>query len=135
MDEQDEITETHRSFETAVAVMIESFLKQEVKHEEQAEEGLKVELDTSLHRASTSADQKGESTIITNLEGFDRLKTFQGDRSQWDEWRLNITTWLAQVNATFNETQQEYVGARRTRSGQIYVGRTGRAHHGGRMVH
>ena len=39
--------------------------------------------------------------MTTNLKGFDRLKSYLGDVSQSEDWPFKISTWLAQINTSF----------------------------------
>ena len=38
---------------------------------------------------------------VTGMKGFEKMKTYNGEASQWKDWRFKITTWLAQTNPSF----------------------------------
>ena len=38
---------------------------------------------------------------VTGTKGFEKLKVYSGDSTQWPEWRFRITTWLVQENPSF----------------------------------
>lgn len=135
-----EIKENHLTYQLGVdeVMGMVSKLDEQQKYQEKHMKSVKVELNASFHRASTSTDWKDKNMMITNIKGLDRLQTYQGDVSQCRDWRFNISTWLAQVNASFEtlttKLDNSTSGPRRTRRGQEYEGRTGRAHHGRRVV-
>ena len=39
--------------------------------------------------------------IITGTKGFEKLKVYSGDATQWPDWRFKITTWLVQEIPSF----------------------------------
>ena len=52
----------------------------------------------SAHGVSTARrDKKG----VTEMKGFEKMKPYAGDATQWKDWRFKMTTWLAQTNASF----------------------------------
>ena len=38
---------------------------------------------------------------ITETKGFEKLKPYTGDPTQWKDWRFKVTTWLTQTNPSF----------------------------------
>ena len=64
----------------------------EQKEQEEKMKNLKEECDASVYRASASSDRKDKTVMITNLKGFDRLKSYAGDASQWKDWQFRIST-------------------------------------------
>ena len=42
-------------------------------------------------------DKKG----VTEMKGFEKMKHYTGEATQWKDWRFKMTTWLAQCNPSF----------------------------------
>ena len=59
---------------------------------------IRKEVGASDHR--TPSDRKDKANV-TGMKGFEKMKTFTGDASQWKDWRFKMTTWLAQTNPSF----------------------------------
>ena len=38
---------------------------------------------------------------ITGTKGFEKLKVYAGDATQWPDWRFKITTWMVRENPPF----------------------------------
>ena len=55
--------------------------------------------ETGVARSSVPADRTKH--IVTGTKGVEKLRTYAGDATQWPDWRLKITTWLAQINPSF----------------------------------
>ena len=72
-----------------------------MQEEQEKMKNLNEECDASISRASASSDRKDKTVMITNIKGFDRLKSYAGDASQWKDWRFRIGTWLAHIKPSF----------------------------------
>ena len=57
-------------------------------------------------RTSAFFGKKDGKRSITDLEGFDGLKPYTGETTQWKDWRLKFTVWLAQVEPLFETLLQ-----------------------------
>ena len=66
---------------------------------------LEGELKDVSGRVGASVNSASTSTMgrlsVTGMKGFDKLKNYGGDASHWKDWRFQITTWLVQVNPSF----------------------------------
>ena len=60
---------------------------------------LRAEVAATTTRAPP--DRKDKAMIITSLKGFDRLKVYTGDATQWKDLRFKTSSWLAQYNPSF----------------------------------
>ena len=38
---------------------------------------------------------------VTGMKGFEKLKAYTGDATQWNDWLFKVTTWLENVNRSF----------------------------------
>ena len=93
-----DIQGTQGDYQGAVESLVASVNRLEGTQEEHGE---KIKFLTEKSEVSVSRTSSVSKDTITNIRGFDKLKSYSGDVSLWKDWRFKMDRWLASTNPSF----------------------------------